>query len=200
MDILTVIIVLLLLLFAASWSAARSYFIKGQLDGMEAATAEVVRGISSHYESVGRPLPGDVAKALEALRTFARSTSCEQNINRFQARLWSFGDAVGAACWRKGYETCREKMSPRADRIRIDLAVDQLLHLVALAHLGFKKMMPNDRTIETIRFEGEEHARAVMHAVERLELALPEAYRPSGLSQTRQAMVRHWWPLQRKRA
>ncbi|MGA7804460.1 hypothetical protein [Bradyrhizobium sp.] len=200
MDILVVIIVLLILLFAASWSAARSYFIKGRLDGMEAAAVEVVRGIGSHYESVGRPLPEDVAKALDALRTFARSTSCEQNIKRFEAGLWGFGDAVGAACWRRGYEACREKLSARPDRIRIDLPVDQLLHLAALAHLGFKKMMPNDRAIETLRFEGEEHAMAVAYAVERLEQALPEAYRPSGHLATRQAMIRHWWPLQRKRA
>jgi hypothetical protein len=200
MDILVVIVVLLILLFAASWSAARSYFMKGRLDGMEAATVEIVRGINSHYESVGRPLPADVAKALDAVRSFARCASCEQSISRYQARLWSFGDAVGAACWRKGYETCREKMSPRADRVRIDLPVDQLLHLVTIAHLGFKKMMPNDRAIETVRFEGEEHALVVTRAVERLELALPEAYRPSGHSATRQAMIRHWWPPERKRA
>jgi hypothetical protein len=200
MDILVVIIVLHLVLFVATWSAAKSYFIKGRLDGMEAASAEVVRGISSHYESVGRPPPEDVAKALEALRTFARCTSHELSINRYQARLWSFGDAVGAACWRRGYDACREKMSQRADRIRIDLPVDQLLHLVALAHLGFRKMMPNDRAVETIRFEGEEHARAVMQAVERLEQALPEVYRPAGHSATRQAMIRNWWPLQKRRA
>jgi hypothetical protein len=29
-----------------------------------------------------------------------------------------------------------------------------LLHLTSLAHLGFKKMMPNDRGIEMHRFDG----------------------------------------------
>ena len=35
MDILVVIIVLLMVLFGATWSAARSYFLKGRLAGMQ---------------------------------------------------------------------------------------------------------------------------------------------------------------------
>jgi hypothetical protein len=92
-------------------------------------------------------------------------------------------------------------MSPRPDRIRLDLPVDDLLHLASLAHLGFKKMMPNDRAIETMRFEGEEHAVAVARAVERLEASLPEAFIPAGRASTRHAMIDQWWrPRELKRA
>src|SRR5260370_33211688 len=99
----------------------------------------------------------------------ARGSSCEKSIYRYQARLWIFGDAVGAACWRKGYDACKQQMTARDDRIRVDFAIGELLHLTALAHLGFKKMMPNDRGIEMHRFGGEQHAREVARALEKLE-------------------------------
>jgi hypothetical protein len=73
MDILGVIIVLLVLLLAAAWSSARSYFIKGRLAGMEEATLEIIRGVRSHYELAGQLPPDDVTKAAEAVRTFARA-------------------------------------------------------------------------------------------------------------------------------
>jgi hypothetical protein len=38
------------------------------------------------------------------------------------------------------------------------------------------------------------------HAVERLELAIPEAQRPFDHAANRQALIRHWWPLERKSA
>jgi hypothetical protein len=198
MEILVVIIVLLLLLFAAAWSSARSYFAKGRLAGMEDATREIVRGIRSHYEVAGQIAPDHVAKAIEAIDTFTQRASCEKDILRYHTRLWTFGDAVGSACWRKGFETSRQETSPQPGRIRIDLPVDDLRHLASLADLGFRKMMPNDRGIETRRFEGETHALEVTRAVERLEFAIPPKLRPSGQASTREAMIRHWWPLQRK--
>jgi len=200
MDILAVIVVLLLLLFFATWSSARSYFAKGRLAGMEEATREVIRGIRSHFDVAGQNPPDHVVKAVEAVTSFARSMSCEKSIHRYQARLWTFGDAVGGACWRKGYETCQQKMSPRPDRIRLELSLAELQDIASLAHLGFKKMMPNDRGIELVRFGGEDQAVAVARAVERLELAIPREQRPSGHSANRQSMIRQWWPLERKRA
>ncbi len=98
MDILVVIIVLLVLLLASTWSSARSYFAKGRLAGMEEATLEIVRGVSSHYELAGQAPPDDVTKAIEAVRTFVRAANYKKSIDRYQARLWIFGDAVGAAC------------------------------------------------------------------------------------------------------
>jgi hypothetical protein len=70
MDILGVIIVLLVLLLAAAWSSARSYFVKGRLAGMEEATLEIIRGVRSHYERAGR-LP----KA-KKIASICRSTNC----------------------------------------------------------------------------------------------------------------------------
>lgn len=200
MDILAVIIGLLFLLLASAWSSAKSYFAKGRLAGMEEATLEIIRGIGSHYESAGQAPPDFVVKAVESVKTFARGISYEKSIYRYQARLWIFGDAVGAACWRKGYDTCRQQMTPREDKIRVELTMSELLHLTSLAHLGFKKMMPNDRGIEMHRFGDEEQALEGTCAVDRLERAIPEQHRPSGHAADRQALIQHWWPPERKSA
>jgi hypothetical protein len=201
MDILAVMALLLALWFAATWSSARSYFARGRLAGMEEATREIIRGIRSHFDVAGQDLPDNVMKAVEAVRSFAQCKTSEKSIQRYQARLWTFGDAVGAACWRKGYETCQQKMSPQPDKIRLELSIAELQDIASLAHLAFKKMMPNDRGIEMVRFSGEEHAIAVARAVERLELAMPAQHRPSGRSATRLTMIRKWWqPLERRSA
>jgi hypothetical protein len=202
MVILAVIIALLILLLASAWSSARSYFAKGRLAGMEEATLEIIRGISSHYELAGQATPDHVTTAVDAVKTFARGASSEKSIRRYQARLWIFGDAVGTACWRKGYNTCKQQMTPaKTDKIRVDLSTSELLHLTSLAHLGFKRMMPNDRDIEMHRFGGEEQAVAGTYAVEKLEQAIPEKHRPSDHSAKRMALIRHWWrPVERKTA
>src|SRR5450759_917403 len=188
MVILAVIIVLLILLLASAWSSARSYFAKGRLAGMEEATLEIIRGISSHYESAGQAPPDYVTKAIEAVKSSARGACYEKSILRYHARLWIFGDAVGAACWRRGYDTCKLQMTPADDKVRVALSIGELLHLASLAHLGFKKMMPNDRGIEMHRFDGEQHAIEGTYAVARLEQAIPEQHRPFE------------WPLERKSA
>jgi hypothetical protein len=200
MGVLAVIVVLLILLLASTWSSARSYFAKGRLAGMEEATLEIIRGIRSHYESAGQAPPEYVTKAVEAVKSFARGASYEKSIYRYHARLWIFGDAVGAACWRRGYDICKLQMTPGEDKIRVELSMSELLHLTSLAHLGFNKVMPNDRGIEMHRFDGEEHALKGTRAVERLERAIPEKHRPSDHSANRQALIRHWWPLERKSA
>jgi len=204
MVILAVLIVLLTLLLASAWSSARSYFAKGRLKGMEEATLEIIRGVNSHYQSAGQAPPDHVAKAVEAVTSFARGASCEKSIHRYQARLWIFGDAVGAACWRRGYDICKQQMTPADDRIRVELSISELLHLTWLAHLGFRKMMPNDRGIEMHRFGDEHDARDGTRAIERLELAIPVRHRPFddplAQSANRHELIQNWWPLQRKSA
>jgi hypothetical protein len=199
MDILAVIAVLLILFCVASWSSARSYFAKGRLAGMEEAMGEVIRGIRAHYESAGQA-PEDVTKAIEAITGFVHGPSAEKDILRYHARLWTFGDATGSASWRKGFESCRQEMLPHPERVRIDFRSEDLVHLASLAHVGFKKMMPNDRGIEMLRFAGEDQAVAVARAIERLEHAIPSPHRPSGHASTRQALIAHWWPAERKSA
>jgi hypothetical protein len=204
MVILIVVILLLILLFASAWSSARSYFAKGRLAGMEEATREIIRGISSHYAATGQALPDHVIKAVEAVRTFPSGPSGEKSILRYHARLWIFGDAVGAACWRKGYDACRLQMTPRIDKIRVELSMRELLHLTSLAHLGFKKMMPNDRGIEMHRFGNEDDAREGTCAIDRLEQAIPARQSPfdDPLAQSadRQQLIQNWWSTERKRA
>jgi len=60
--------------------------------------------------------------------------------------------------------------------------------------------MPNDRGIEMFRFVVEDQALAGAFAVERLEQAIPDRLRPFDLADNRQALIRHWWPLERKSA
>jgi len=200
MDILAVLAVLLLLLAYASLSSARSYFARGRLAGLEEATREIIRGIRSHYEVAGELPPDAIVKAIEGVKAIAQHGSPEQSIKRYHAKLWNFGDAVGHACWRKGYEACRQRMLPRPDRLRLDVTLEDLLDIASLAHLGFKKMMPNDRGIETARFGGEDHAWGASRAVERLELAIPEAQRPPGHATARQALIRNWWRALEKKS
>jgi hypothetical protein len=200
MDILAILVGLTLLLVIATWSSVRSYYARGRLAGMEEAAREIIKGIRSHYEVAGEPPPDHVAKAVEAVAASARGAFKEKDILRYHARLHGFGDAVGAACWRKGYQSCRQKMLPREDKIRLDLPVADLAQLAGLAHLGFRRMMPNDRGLETPRFGGEQQAWDVARAIERLELSIPETVRPSGHSTMRQSMIRQWWPPERKRA
>jgi hypothetical protein len=204
MAILVVIFALLVLLFASTWSSARSYFAKGRLAGMEEATREIIRGINSHYEDAGQAPPDHVMKAVDAVKTFASGASFEKNILRYHARLWIFGDAVGAACWRKGYDACKLQMTPRVDKIRVELSMRELLHLTSLAHLGFKKMMPNDRGIEMHRFGHEDDAREGTRAIDRLELAIPVKQSPFddplAQSANRQELIENWWSTERKRA
>ena len=200
MDISVFMLTLQLLFLAAAFSCARSYFGKGRIAGIRVATREILRGIQSHYHTAGLAIPQHIAKAIEAVDAFPGDPSSEKAFLRYRASLWTFGDALGGACWRKGFETCRARMLPREDRIRLDLRSDDLLQLAALAHLGFKKTMPNDRVIETLRFNGEQHALTAARAIDRLECALPESLRPSDHSATRQDMIRHWWPPERKLA
>ena len=61
-------------------------------------------------------------------------------------------------------------------------------------------MMPNDRGIEMLRFSDEVHALQGTDAVEQLERAIPEPYRPFDHAGNRQALIRSWWPPERKRA
>jgi len=63
---------LLVTLVVTSWSFARSFFEKGRLQGMEEATREIVRGLSSHYELEGRTTPERVTKAVEAIKAIAQ--------------------------------------------------------------------------------------------------------------------------------
>ena len=136
MGILAVIVVKpLVLLLASTWSSAKSYFAKGRLAGMEEATLEIIRGVCSHYESSGQATPDYVAKAVEAVRTFARGATYEKSISSIPGPALIFGDAIGAACWRKGYDTCRLQMTPRQDKIIVALSMSELLHLTSLAHL-----------------------------------------------------------------
>ena len=98
---------------------------------MEEATLEIIRGVNSHYQAAGQAPADHVVKAVEAVRSFACGPSHEKSIERSHARLWIFGDAIGAACRRKGFDACKLQMTPGDDNMRLDLSMNELLHLSA---------------------------------------------------------------------
>jgi hypothetical protein len=196
-DILIVLTLLQLFFVAAIWSSVRTFFARGRLRGMQEATQEIVRGVQSHYEIAGEAIPAGVAKAIDAVTAVTSGASYNRKIYRYHAHLWVFGDAVGEACWRRGYEVCKRAMTPRQDIILVELSLKELLHLTWLAHLGFNHMMPNYRGFESYRFTGDEDARGGARAVERLEAAVPAEHRPfedsAAQADGRRKLITEWW-------
>jgi hypothetical protein len=199
-DILLVLGGLNLALIVAGWSCAKSYFDKGRLKGMEEATREIARGVSSHYEHEGQGVPEQVTRAVNAIGKAAcgkRRKAAKGSTDPFHAQLWIVGDAIGEACWLKGHAAGIRRKAPAEGRIRVDLSLDELLQLSWLAHLGFAHMMPNYRSFEIHRFSGEADARQGAAAVGRIEGVIPPKERPFGdLSvqfRNRQKLIRDWW-------
>ncbi len=199
MDILLILVGLLMAFVVASWSCANSYFEKGRLRGMEEATREIVRGLSSHYELEGQTIPERVAKAVEGIKSVSkkRRKTNKGSTDPYHAQLWIFGDAAGEACWIKGHAAGVRRKAPAEGKLRVDLSLNELLQLGRLAHLGFQNMMPNYRSFEIHRFSGEEDAQEAAMAVGKIEVAVPAKARPfADLSvqlTARQKLIRDWW-------
>jgi hypothetical protein len=198
-DILLLLGGLHLALIVAGWSCAKSYFEKGRLQGMEDATREISRGISSHYELEGQVVPERVAKAVKAVKAVSgkRRKRDKGSTDPYHAQLWIVGDAIGEACWLKGHAAGLRRKAPAEGKIRIDLSLTELLQLSCLAHLGFQHMMPNYRGFEFRRFSAEEDAREGAKAVAKIEAVIPAKARPfADLSvqfKIRQKLICDWW-------
>jgi hypothetical protein len=198
-DILLVLGGLEVALIVAGWSCARSYFEKGRLRGVEEATCEISRGISSHYELERQVIPERVAKAVKALEAVAAKPRKKStgSTDRYHAQLWILGDAIGEACWLKGHAAGIKRKAPAEGKIRVDLSLTELLQLSWLAHLGFQHMMPNYRGFEIHRFSGEEDARDGAKAVGKIENVIPVKDRPftdlSAQINSRQTLICDWW-------
>jgi hypothetical protein len=198
-DILLILGGLLMVLVVASWSCANSYFEKGRLRGMEEATREIVRGLSSHYELEGQTIPERVAKAVEGIKAVSKRPWKKRKgaTDTYHAQLWIFGDAAGEACWIKGHAAGVRRKAPAEGKFRVDLSLNELLQLSWLAHLGFQNMMLNFRGFEMHRFSGEEDAREAAMVVGKIESVIPAKARPfADLSvqfKTRHKLIRDWW-------
>lgn len=198
-DILLLLGGLHLALIVAGWSCAKSYFEKGRRHGMAEATREISRGISSHYEIEGQVVPGRVAEAIKAVKAAAgkRRKTAKGSTDPCHAQLWIVGDAIGEACWLKGHAAGIRRKAPAEGKIRVDLALDELLQLSWLSHLGFQHMMPNYRGFEVHRFSGEQEAQEGAAAISRIEGAIPLKQRPfADLSvqfKSRQKLICDWW-------
>jgi hypothetical protein len=198
-DILLILGGLEVALIVAGWSCAKSYFCKGRLRGLEEATREISRGISSHYELEGQVIPERVEKAIRALKAVAAKPRQIGigSTDPYHAQLWIVGDAIGEACWLKGHAAGIRRKAPAEGKIRVDLSLTELLQLSWLAQLGFQHMMPNYRGFEIHRFSGEEDARDGAKAVGKIEAAIPAKERPfadlSTQINSRQKLIRDWW-------
>jgi hypothetical protein len=198
-DILLILGGLLVAFVVASWSCANSYFEKGRLRGMEEATSEIVRGLSSHYELEGQTFPEQVAKAVEGIKAVSqkRWKKSKGATDPYHVQLWIFGNAAGEACWIKGHAAGVRRKAPAEGKFRVDLSLNELLQLSWLAHLGFQNMMPNHRGFEIHRFSGEEDAKEAAMAVGKIESVIPAKARPfTDLAvqlTARQNLIRDWW-------
>ena len=97
----------------------------------------------------------------------------------------------------KGHGAGIRRKAPAEGKVRVDLSLNELLHLSWLAHLGFQRMMPNYRDFEIHRFSGEEDAKEGALAVSKIEAAIPAKDRPFGDLSTqlksRQTLIGDWW-------
>ena len=179
-DILLILGGLEAALIVAGWSLAKSYFDKGRLRGMEEATREISRGVSSHYELEDQVIPERVAKAVRDVKAISGKPrrKGKGSTDPCHAQLWIVGDAIGEACWLKGHAAGIRRKAPAEGKIRVDFSLTELLQLSWLAHLGFQYMMPNYRGFEIHRFSGEEDARKGAKAVGKIESHIPAKDRP----------------------
>jgi len=199
-DILLVLGSLVAILIGVSWSCARSYFETGRLRGMEEATREIGRGVSSHCELDGGVVPVAVQKAMAAVKAVSqkrRRLSGTKTTDPYHAQLWILGDAIGEACWLKGHGSGIRRKAPAEGKIRVDLSINELLQLSWLAHLGFQHMMPNYRGFEIYRFSSEGDAREGALAVGKIEGVIPAKDRPvADLTvqfKNRLKLISDWW-------
>jgi hypothetical protein len=180
----------------AAFSCARSYFERGRRRGMEEATRELARGITSHYEAQGHAASERLAAAYNGI---SKVTGKARNRlgDPYHAQLWVLGDAIGEACWLKGHAAGLRRKAPAEGKTRIDLSLNELLQLSWLAHLGFQHMMPNYRDFEIHRFSSEADAREGAVAVSKIEGAIPVSARPFADLSTqlnrRRMLITDWW-------
>ncbi len=159
---------------------------------------ELAEGIKSHFENDGRT-PERVTDAFREVKAIACNSwkPGKGLTQRYHAQLWILGDAIGEACWLKGHGAGIRRKAPAEGKVRVDLSLNELLHLSWLAHLGFQRMMPNYRDFEIHRFSGEEDAKEGALAVGKIEAAIPAKNRPfadlSTQLNSRQTLISDWW-------
>ncbi len=182
-----------------SYSCTKAFYEKGRRRGMEEATRELSRGITSHCELEGKAVPERVAIALKRLKEASSKPwkSGTGLTEPYHAQLWVLGDAMGEACWIKGHAAGVRRKAPAPGKLRVDFSLTELLQLSWLAHLGFQHMMPNYRGFEVHRFSGPDDAREGASVVGKIESAIPANERPFGDLPTqiksRQKLICDWW-------
>jgi hypothetical protein len=190
--IFAIITIVLAIFVWAVYSSVRSVLERRIPRQLAFLSDELIRGAQSQLSTRDEPIPRAV---VQLNRSFKQALSRPATAQH--PALWELGNAIGEACWQNGYAEGLKVGATPPDKIRIELTVDELLHMSWLAHLGFQYMMPNYRGFELHRFKGAEDAKAGARAVALLECALPRNQRPfSDITQQLQArdkMISDWW-------
>jgi hypothetical protein len=174
----------------------RAGLARGRFLGMQAASAELSRGVSANYEREGEPLPEGVSKILDEIKVaLVRAKTWDEKYDAYRVRLWTFGNEMGEASAGRGFDQGQDWMQPRKGELRVDLTVQELLDLNFAAHVGFERRMePGDY----LAFREKKEAQRVTDAIERFERNVPKEYRdpdePYALSFNRQTLIWNRWP------
>jgi hypothetical protein len=184
--------VFIVLLMWATFSVAKVYVTLGLRRRSARMADEVIRGAQLSLGTSASALPKSVlAAAVNLKRGF------HDQIIPHDSLLWELGNSIGEACRQSGYQEGLKVSAKPDDQIRIDMSVNELLHMSWLAHLGFQHMMPNYRGVEVHRFGGATDAREAARSVAILECALPKNDRPFVDTRTqmltREKMISDWW-------
>jgi hypothetical protein len=182
-------------------AALRRIFAWGWLQGAKEATHELTRGVSTHYEHEGEPIPERVGNYIDEMKARLRkATGTPAKCDVHRAYFWGLGNVTGEAAWHSGFEAGRQFARPQKDEVLVDLSPSELMNLRWLAHFGFENMMR--RKDGPFIFKNEKEAVAATHAIERLEFHIQKQERdqsdPYALSFNRQTMIWDRWPSEKR--
>jgi hypothetical protein len=162
----------------------------------------MTRGVSSHYEREGEPIPEDVATCIDKMKAnVARAPNAREKCVAYEVHLWTLGNVTGEAAWQGGFDAgSRFFNTPSEGHIRIELTVGDLMQVLRLADVGFGKLICDKES--AIAFKDQKNAEAATQAIERLEFYTPKELRnpgdPYAHSFNRQAMIWRRWPSEKQ--
>jgi hypothetical protein len=168
---------------------------RARLQGIKEAMNELSCGARLSFSRGEAPIPENIARCLDTMRTAVRSAKGpRQRGDAFAKNLRRLGQEIGSAAWQNGYE---HGQLPATDEIRVDISLRDLLTIRWLAHAGFKLMMHNQAG-EKFSFRDATDAQESNFAIDRLEWRLSKEHKdptaPYALALGRQQMIWERWP------
>jgi hypothetical protein len=109
---------------------------------MREALHGLIRGVSTHYEHEGEPIPERVGKCIDDMKAqVSRVRGAREKCQTFSLHFWELGNEMGNAAWQDGFEAGPRDAKPHDDEIRVDLSLKRLMTIQWLAHCGFETMV-----------------------------------------------------------